>query len=108
MVEWPRPETLKAPRGFLSLTDYYRKYVVNYDTICRPLTDLLKKEAFIWNPEAELTLEALKSAMTTTPVLVLALLDYTQEFVVEINASALVVCLCKEAGLLLISTRCWH
>lgn len=85
MVDWPITKTLKDVRGFLGLTGYYRKYVKNYGAICRPLTGLLNKEAFKWNPEAEIDFEALKIAMTTTPVL--ALPDYTQEFVVETDAS---------------------
>ena len=85
MIEWPRPKALQALRGFLRLTGYYRKYVQNYGTISRPLTDLLKNEAFKWSVDVETAFEALKIAMTTTPVL--ALPDYTQEFVVETDAS---------------------
>lgn len=50
--EWPLPSTLRSLRGFLGLTGYYRRFVQNYATIASPLSDLLRKGAFIWTPEA--------------------------------------------------------
>lgn len=61
MVDWPTPKSLKGLRGFLGLTRSRRKYVVGYGIICRPLTDLLRKDAFKWNDEVELAFAALKS-----------------------------------------------
>lgn len=43
---WPIPKSLKELRGFLRLSDYYRRFIKHYVVLSRPLTDLLKKEAW--------------------------------------------------------------
>ena len=82
---WPQPRSIKALRGFLGLTGYYRRFINDYGANAAPLTALLKKEAFIWSSLATEAFVKLKNAFTTGPVL--QLLDFTTSFIVDCDAS---------------------
>lgn len=70
-----------ALRGFLGLTGYYCRFILDCVKIASPLSDLLKKERF----RAEETFKALKTAMTCA--LVLALSDFSLPFELECDVS---------------------
>lgn len=40
VLTWPQPTNLKTLRSFLGFCGYYRRFIVNYSAIVRPLTDL--------------------------------------------------------------------
>jgi hypothetical protein len=85
MKDWPHPTTLKIFRGFLGLTCYYSKFVQNCGKIAAPRIPLSKKNALSWTSVVDQSIQALKEAMCTT--LILALLEFTDTFVLECNAS---------------------
>jgi len=83
--EWPKPKNVSKLRGFLGLAGYYRRFVKNYAHVTAPLTNLLKKNSFQWDEEAEKCFESVKTIMSTTPVL--ATPDFSKPFVIECDAS---------------------
>lgn len=85
MLAWSAPTNITELHGFLNLTGYYRKFVRNYGLIARPLTILLRKGYFKWSEEVDEAFTKLKQVITTTPIL--AMPDFTEPFIIEIDAS---------------------
>ncbi|XP_068651553.1 uncharacterized mitochondrial protein AtMg00860-like [Aristolochia californica] len=85
IVDWPQPMNTSDLRGFLGLTNYYRKFIRNYGPIVAPLTTLLKKNSFTWNEQAPQSFSDLKSALASAPVLQLP--NFEELFEVECDAS---------------------
>lgn len=84
MVSWYLPKSVTELRGFFGLTGYYHWFVKNYGQVARPLTDLLKKNGFLWYEQATSSFNALKQVVTRLPVL--ALPDFSQEFTIKNDA----------------------
>jgi hypothetical protein len=83
---WPTPTNVKELQSFLGLAGFYRHFVRHYAVISKPLTSLLKKNTmFVWTNDHDTTINTLKQQLSVAPIL--ALLDFTQQFCIETDAS---------------------
>ncbi|MCO5550174.1 hypothetical protein L7F22_003656 [Adiantum nelumboides] len=87
IVHWPHPTNLKELQIFLGLAGFYRKFVRDYAKISVPMTNQLKAQGktFTWGEAQQRSFEKLKVALASAPIL--AIVDPTKPFVVEIDAS---------------------
>ena len=92
--EWPVPKTVTDVKSFLGLTNYYRKFMLQYSRIAKPLQDLTsgenaykKKTKVNWTAVHQEAFERLKEIVSSAPILAYA--DYTKPFKVYTDASEL-------------------
>eukprot|EP00253_Pinus_taeda_P011494 PITA_11494 len=86
--DWPSPTTLIELRNFLSLANFYCRFVLGFSHITWPLSEVTKggvKEKLFWSESQQKPFIELKGHLCSAPVL--ALPDLQQPFEVEIDAS---------------------
>ena len=89
ILELLPPTSITQIRSVLGHTGYYRKFIRGYVAIIAPMEKLLKKDAkFQWTTTCQESLDKLKKAMATTPILVFP--DWKKEFHVHVHASFIV------------------
>jgi hypothetical protein len=83
---WERPTTVRGVQSFLGFCNFYRKFILNYGRIARPLTALTRKEnVFFWSSNCQSAFTELKSRLVNAPLLVHFNPDY--ESMIETDAS---------------------
>jgi len=79
-------KNLKQVRSFLGVVLYYRKYIMNFAMIAKPLYQLLKKdELFCWTEECTIVFHTLKKKIIETPILTAP--NYSSPFIIRTDAS---------------------
>lgn len=68
--KFPEPRNAKQVQSFLGLAGYFRKFIENFASIAKPLSDLLKKDVrFTFNKEQQIAFHTLKERICERPVL---------------------------------------
>ena len=81
------PTNVRLIRTFLGLAGYYRRFIKDYATIARPLSELTKKDhPFAWGDRQQRAFEALKQRLCEEPIL--AAPDFSLPFVIYTDASS--------------------
>ena len=66
----PPPTTPKEVKQFLGLIGYYRKFVLRFADVARPLTNLTRlDQPFEWSDKCQASFELLKEALIKEPIL---------------------------------------
>src|SRR5438477_1735013 len=70
VLGWKSPTSVTEIRSFLGLAGYYRRFILDFSKIAKPMMKLLQKEAkFNWTSDCEAAFQQLKTLLTTAPVL---------------------------------------
>jgi hypothetical protein len=70
ILEWKPPTTVHQVRSFLGLAGYYRRFILDFSKLVKPITSLLKNDTkFNWSSRCNEAFEQLKVLLTTAPVL---------------------------------------
>ena len=66
----PTPKSVKDIRSFLGHAGFYRRFIKDFSTISRPLSNLLAKDTvFEWTEKCEKAFAKLKSMLTSAPIM---------------------------------------
>ena len=85
-MDWKPPTLVHQIRSFLGLAGYYHRFILDFSTIAKPMTELLKKSVkFNWDAKCNEAFHTLRAHLTTAPVL--AQPDNSKSYDVDCDAS---------------------
>jgi hypothetical protein len=109
VMDWKTTIAVLEVRSFLGLAGYYRRFILDFSKIAKPMTSLLQKDyKFVSTEECETAFHILRKLLTTAPVL--ALPDIEKPFNVFCDASkiGLGCVLMQEGRVIAYASRQWR
>ena len=88
VMDWKAPTSVHEVQSFLGLAGYYRRFILDFSKIAKPMTRLLQKnEKFNQTPKCEAAFHTLRTLLTTASIL--AQLDIEKPFDVFCDAQGI-------------------
>lgn len=94
--KFPEPTNIKQLRGFLGLSGYYRRFIKDFATIAKPLTNLLRgernkesKKKISLNKNEREAFQKLKNTLSSSDVLIYP--NYDKPFILTTDASNIAI-----------------
>ena len=70
IFEWEAPRSVQEVQQFLRFANFYRRFIREYSSICRPLTQLTKKgQVWNWTNDCQEAFNKQKVSFTEAPIL---------------------------------------
>jgi hypothetical protein len=70
VLDWKPPMSITQVRSFPGLAGYYRRFILDFSKILKPITELLKKGTkYVWSKDCDEVFLTLKKLLTTSLVL---------------------------------------
>ncbi|EFA11958.2 hypothetical protein TcasGA2_TC005045 [Tribolium castaneum] len=82
--EFPTPKNFRELHSFIGLLSYFRKFIRDFATVSKPLSELLKAKEFIWTDRENDCFESLKQKLISSPVLAI----YSHKLETELHCDA--------------------
>jgi hypothetical protein len=111
ILEWNSPTIVDQVRSFLGLAGYYRRFILDFSKIVKPIMGLLKNDTkFDWSSKCNEAFEQLKVLLTTSPVLAQPDIEKPFDVYYDASGSGLGCVLMQEGRVIVYASRqlCQH
>lgn len=88
IVNYPRPKDKAETKRFVAMANYYRRFIENFATLTKPLSELTgKRIEFNWSEKCETAFQTLKHKISSPPLLQYPKFEENNEFILTVDAS---------------------
>lgn len=88
IVNYPKPKDKAEAKRFVAMANYYRRFIKNFATLTKPLSELTRKRIeFKWSEQCEIAFQKLKNQISSPPILQYPKFEDNNEFILTVDAS---------------------